>query len=426
LANCRQQICKVDRKYSKMTLNIYRVCEQFPPAKGGLSSGMADLSLAQHKMGHNITVITRATKNDNLDKLNPPYNVIKLDSKRILDFSWKAYELIKQLSAKPDIVHYHGPAAFLYLMRKTQKDPPLVFTMHTVRKYEYSLFKNLPDVVKDFEKKMGSPVICKPKFYNFLSRIVLKEFFIEKYICKRADFIIVVAKYFSEQIQKYYGVPYHKICVAYNGSKFDPMKIPDVDIFHLQKLKIDPSRQIILYVGRTDWVKRVHLLIESMPLLLKKYPNSFLVIAGEGEQDKDLARLIKKLNLSEYVIMLGWIPHNELAMLYKNANCFCLPSYWEGLSKALLEAISEKIPVIATDNLSNREVLQDGEFGWLVSKPSPEKWSEVIETVFSNENQADTKKRCDGAFKYLNENFRWKHVAERIEIAYQKLLSNSS
>ncbi|MFX0135859.1 MAG: glycosyltransferase family 4 protein, partial [Candidatus Hodarchaeota archaeon] len=184
-------------------MKICRICEQFPPAKGGLSPGMLDLSLAQHERGHDVTVITRSSNGDSKFDSKMPFKVIRIQSMRIFDFSWKAYNTIKGLSSKPDVVHAHGPVAFFYLMRRNRFDPPLVFTMHVVRKYEYSLFQDLPEMVRNFEKRMGWRVINKPRFYGKLSFLVWKEYFLEKYICKRADHLVVVAKYFIEQVHRY-------------------------------------------------------------------------------------------------------------------------------------------------------------------------------------------------------------------------------
>ncbi len=403
-------------------IKISRICEQFPPAEGGLSSGMFDLSMAQHKLGHDITVFAPLSENSSEFDSKTPFTVTRIPSKRIFDFSWKACDALTKLSTPPDIVHTHGPAAFNYLIRRTNTDPPLVHTMHAVRKYQYNLLKQLPEMVKSFEKKSGLQVIQKPKSYNRISPNIFKAFFLEKYICRRVNHIVVVSKYFADQINSYYGVSYEKISVVYNGSKFNPQKVCSADNSKFHSYGINTQNDVILYVGRTDWAKRVHILVEAMPEVLRKYPHACLIIAGTGDQNRDLSQLVKKLRLSNSVKLLGWVPHDDLPELYNIARCFCLPSYWEGLSKAILDAMSTGVPVIATDNLSNREILHNGKFGWLVEEPTPEAWSKTMEVVLSGRVEV----KVNRASKLIDTMYRWEHVAERIDVAYQKVLKHLS
>lgn len=377
--------------------------------------------MAQHERGHKVIVITRSAENDTRVDSQFPFDVIRVPSKKSIPFGLKSYIVIRKLSFRPDIIHSHGPAGFYYLVQRNSDSPPLVHTMHAVRKYQFGLFRDLPVVVKKFEKVVGAPAVKKPKYYKTLSLGVRKEFFLEKYICQHADHIVVVAKYFADQINEYYSVPHDKITVAYNGSKFDSTEAKTADISVAHSFGLDLNSEIILYVGRTDWVKRVHLLVEAMPLLLKKFPHAFLVIAGTGDQSHDLLRLIEKLGLIKSVKLLGWIPHEDLPSLFKVTKCFCLPSYWEGLSKSLLEAMSARIPVIATDNPSNNEILQNGIYGLLVKEPTPEAWSKAIAKILFGGTKVE--QTINRASLLLDKMYRWEHVAQRIDMAYQKVLA---
>lgn len=402
-------------------LRIARICEEFPPLKGGLSSGMLDLTTAQHKKGHNVTVITRSHPGDLEVDSRLPFKIIRIRSKKIMTFGLKAYSKIQRFAIKPDIVHSHGPAAFAYLLCRRKEDTPLVHTMHAVRKYQYGLFQNLPDMVRAFEKKLGSSVIKKPAYFKKLSPKVIKELFLEKYICKRVDHLILVAEYFRDQLNEYYGVPLDKMSISYNGSKFKPNDFSETHNSDINPLRIDTTKKIILYIGRTDWVKRVHLLIESMPFLLKKFPDACLVIVGKGDHDADLPRLVDKLMLRDCVKFLSWLPHEELPALFKVAKCFCLPSYWEGLSKAALEAFSAEIPFIGTANLSNMEITNNGRIGWLVNEATPEAWSNAICKVLSG--GSDVRERTQNASGIVDQMYRWNHVAIRLQSAYERILS---
>lgn len=404
-------------------LKIARICEEFPPLKGGLSSGMLDLAKAQYDMGNKVTIITRSHPGDKEVDSRLPFKVMRIQSKKIMTFGLKAYTKIHGFSVKPDIVHSHGPAAFAYLLCRRKSDPPLVHTMHAVRKYQYGLFQDLPDLVRSFEKKLGSHAIKKPNYYKKLSPKVIKELFLEKYICQRAGHVVLVAKYFSDQLNEYYAIPSDKMSISYNGSKFKLNDFSETHISGIKSAGIDPNKKIILYIGRTDWVKRVHILIEAMPLLFKKFPDACLVIVGKGDHDADLPRLVDKLLLKDSVKFLSWLPHDKLPALFKIAKCFCLPSYWEGLSKAVLEAFSAGVPFIGTDNLSNKEITNNGKLGWLVNDTTPEAWSNAICKVLSG--GSDIWEKTQKAAKIVDQMYRWNHVANRIQSAYERILSEN-
>jgi glycosyltransferase involved in cell wall biosynthesis len=400
-------------------LAIVRVCEQFPPRAGGLASGMLDVSLGQHEKGHSVTVITRRVPGDKEFDSAIPFAVVRIPAEGSATFAFRARRAIRDLPVRPDIVHTHGPSAFFYLAGRKKGDSPLVHTVHAIRRYQFAVFRDLPRMVKAFEERHHLRVLRKPAYYRSFSTNVLKELFLERYICRHANNVAVVAEYFVEQIKEFYGIDPARITVIYNGSTFSVPGGLSHDTLGSDHSTMGEQRTI-LYVGRTDWVKRVHLLVEAMPAVIKEFPATRLMIVGRGDQDRDLAQLVAKRGLEESVRLMGWVPHDELPALLNSASCFCLPSYWEGLSKSLLEAMGCRVPVIASDNPANREILRGGELGWIVEEPSAEAWGRQIKTVLSCGHGVMDKVERGSAL--LDEMYRWKHVVERLDTAYEKVL----
>lgn len=402
-------------------LKICRVCEQFPPGAGGLAPGMFDLTNVQHDQGHKVTVITNSCSGDTEFDSRQPFDIIRIEAKRIFEFAWKAFDVISQVNIRPDIIHLHGPSSAVFIMRRSAGFPPLIQTLHAVRKYQLELFRDVPAMVRKLEERTGFPVVDAPPYMGMFSAGVIKDLLLERYICQRIDHLAVVAEYFAKQIKEYYKVPDDNITIVYNGSKFDSSAIKGVDDTDLNRFGICEKHKTILYTGRTDWVKRVHLLVEAMPIILRKFPDCRLVIAGDGDQSRDLQNLVQKLSLSEYVKLLGWLPHSDLPKLFKVANCFCLPSYWEGLSKSAIEAMSARVPVVASGNLSNNELLAFGKYGWLVDDATPEAWCKTIEGVLCGGMEVN--KKVEDAASVVNLMYRWNLVAARMDTAYEKMIS---
>lgn len=240
-------------------------------------------------------------------------------------------------------------------------------------------------------------------------------------MCQHADHLALVATYFGQQVGEYYGVPSDRCTVAYNGSDF---RRPSSTCARAVKasLGLHKDDSVILYVGRLDWVKRAHLLVQALPAVLERDEHARLLLVGDGDQRPDLEFLITKMGLEGCVSILGWVRHGELHDIYQCAECLCLPSIWEGLSKVVLEAMSLGVPVVASDIPGNREVLQSGRTGFLVERPDPACWASTLCEVLANPGEANARARQ--AVACVEEKYRWPHVAERLDGVYKMLVES--
>ena len=107
------------------------------------------------------------------------------------------------------------------------------------------------------------------------------------------------------------------------------------------------SRRIIS-VGRLEPQKNQMLLINAFSHIHKEYPDYKLEIYGEGSLRKQLQSRINELNLKDAVYLCGC--SSDIDSIMENALLFVLPSDYEGLSNALIEALSIGMPVISTDH----------------------------------------------------------------------------
>jgi glycosyltransferase involved in cell wall biosynthesis len=121
---------------------------------------------------------------------------------------------------------------------------------------------------------------------------------------------------------------------------------------------------VILGVGRLTAQKAFSVLIEAFAQVRKSYPTRLLIL-GEGEERPQLEALIRQLGLEQDVNLPGFVSNPYPYMAH--AALFVLSSRWEGLPTVLVEAMSLRTPVIATDCPSGpREILRNGQYGQLV------------------------------------------------------------
>ena len=101
-----------------------------------------------------------------------------------------------------------------------------------------------------------------------------------------------------------------------------------------------------------------------------KYPEAKLLIAGEGPLRKTLEKFSRRLGISKKVLFLGF--QKDLAVFYSGIDIFVMPSLWEGMPVALLEALSYGLPVVATAVSGIPEVVSNSREGFLVAPANPQ------------------------------------------------------
>lgn len=203
--------------------------------------------------------------------------------------------------------------------------------------------------VKSIENNIGKGI--KTLIYN-----KVYNFFIRK-LYNKADSIVSVSKYIGLDLIENYGIKKEKICTIYNGVNKDVIDGLKCEVLSDSEYKIFKN-PVIINVGALSLQKGQWHLIKIMPELRKKIPNVQLVILGNGECYKELLDLVKTLNLSECVHLLG-VKDNPYKYMY-NAKVFVLSSLYEGFPNVLVEAMTVGIPVISVDCKSGpRELFQE-------------------------------------------------------------------
>lgn len=135
----------------------------------------------------------------------------------------------------------------------------------------------------------------------------------------------------------------------------------DTDAFQPREQVSGSSRDSdsvrFLFVGRFIGWKGHRVLVESFAKLLRGGAQATLMLVGTGPNLPTIQSLCVNLRIENHVAFLGWIPHTDMPSVYQKADVFVLPSAAEGLSVALIEAMSAGLPVIASDFPGNRDVL---------------------------------------------------------------------
>ena len=150
-------------------------------------------------------------------------------------------------------------------------------------------------------------------------------------------------------------------------------------------LSCDPDAKIALFTGRLTHKKGLFELVSAWQSVAERIPNSQLWLVGEGPDRDQLSEKIRDLDLVGRVVMPGTF--DDVEDFLAAADAFTLPSYTEGLSLSLLEAMAHRLPVIASDIVGNRQLIVNGTHGRLIPAQEVESLASAIYETFANDNQ---------------------------------------
>ena len=148
----------------------------------------------------------------------------------------------------------------------------------------------------------------------------------------------------------------------------------------------------LLSIGRLTYQKGHEFLIQAMSKVVSRFPNAKAGICGDGPLRPQLEAQIREARLSNHVKLLGaW---EDISPLLASAEIFILPSRWEGLSRALMEAMAAGLPVIASKVDGIKDLITDGMNGLLVPSEDAEALAKSILQLIDN---AEMRKRIAAA-----------------------------
>jgi glycosyltransferase involved in cell wall biosynthesis len=151
------------------------------------------------------------------------------------------------------------------------------------------------------------------------------------------------------------------------------------------ELGLNPDDFVYLSVGRLVLQKGHTYLLEAAKLVVDRYPEKCVfLIAGEGHLRENLEQKVKQLSLDRVVFFLGNRP--DIPDLLFLADVFVLPSLWEGLPLAVLEAMSAGLPVIATRVEGVEAVITDGENGTLLPSKDVQALADALIDIREDDN----------------------------------------
>ena len=283
---------------------------------------------------------------------------------------------------KPDIINFH-------------------FFVHTgLAVILVKIFTKVPVVLnltgrKDVYKKM--PIFWKLYF---------------KLIRKFTDFTISVSRYCLDEEEKISIIPW--------GADIDKFS-PEIGGENIRKkLNISKDDIVLFAVQRLSPEKRVDIIIEAMREIQKEFSNIKLIIGGKGPEEKHLKYLTEKLNLSEKIIFLSYIPELDLPSFFASSDIFVLHSTFETFGIVFPQAFAAGKVVLSVNNSAIPELITHRITGFLVEPLNSQALARGVITLIKDEELR--RKLAQRAREKAVEIYNWDKITQRYETIFAKLI----
>jgi glycosyltransferase involved in cell wall biosynthesis len=120
--------------------------------------------------------------------------------------------------------------------------------------------------------------------------------------------------------------------------------------------------------------------------VIAEYPDLHILFVGDGELREELQLQVREAGVEGHIHFLGF--RQDIPELLAASDCFVLPSLWEGLPMALVEAMATGLPIIATEVSGSKQAMINGETGLLVGPGDVAQLEEAMVRLLSQPDQA--------------------------------------
>jgi len=307
---------------------------------------------------------------------------------------WEIKQFLEQI--KPDLVHFpHFNLPLLYSGK-------YVVTIHDLIKH---FFKGRATTTK-------RPLVYWPKYLAY--RLLVKR------AVMKARAVIVPTFWWQEKLADFYKIKKSQIFVTHEG--VDEFFLKKGDRFLTAERKLLKkygltNKDFLIYTGSVYPHKNIARLIKALKQIDKK--EVFLaVVCARSVFSKRLEQMAKRLKMDSRVKFLGFVPDQELVVLYQQALALVQPSLMEGFGLTGLEAMACGCPVVSSNTTCLPEV-----YGKAVLYFDPLDEREIKKAILKILNNPISRKKLIDLGRKQAAKFSWAKTAEKTIKVYQKALN---
>ncbi|PER96998.1 glycosyltransferase family 4 protein [Bacillus cereus] len=376
--------------------NILMVSHDYFPNIGGVAVYVHEMSKALSQMGHKVTILTkyRSENFEIKEEYFADLKIIRVPISRVkklddLQYIFRMRKLIKKLQKveKIDVIHWHTLNKDAKVMRNLQVEGLEVYTNHL------SWFRMLYNQ-KNYKK-----------IYSLI---------------KDPDYIICPSREIEKMTGDLFGS--QKTCYLPNGVDPNLFAIDENMEKEMRKMYGIPIKdQVILTTNRMEPIKGMRYLIDTIPDILNKHPDTTFIILGDGSQQRELENRVHAQDIDQSkVIFGGRVSNAEIRKWMTVADVYVQPSLMEGCSIAIIEAMACSKAIVASNIGGNPDIICHGESGLLVESMSSIQIQEKVSYLLA---QPKIRKELgEKARERVENELNWNALAEQLTKIYESPL----
>lgn len=240
-------------------------------------------------------------------------------------------------------------------------------------------------------RKKGLKVLYMAHGFHFFKGAPKKNWMIfypiEKFMARYTDVLVTITKEDYEFAQrKFHTVVKHIHGIGVNAQKYLSVRQEENEKFLKEQNYV--NRYVILCTGELNRNKNQITVIKAIQQVVMVHPEVLLLFAGIGDSKKELENYVLENSLEKNVSFLGY--RNDLEKFVNACNLSVSASYREGLPLNIMEAMLCSKPVIASNNRGHRELIIDGESGYILEPDDIQAFSKKIIYLIENESVVES------------------------------------
>lgn len=379
-------------------MKILNICA-YTWAIGGPARIIYDHTTEVLKQGHQVDILSPMTPGEKSYPVPEGAKLIECArttpiSNYYREFSIEMYQYLKANINQYDVIHMHGIwhfgslAPFLLPHKGV-----LVVTIHGL---------------------LDRWAVAHSKWKKQLVTLLY-----QKRLLGNADLIQINNTDEEQDVIRYLGHRPKNMVIVPNGMKVSEYtNLPPKGIFRT-KHQISDDQKIVLFMGRLNIKKGLDLLLPAFLKVHKLIPEAILILAGPDDgYQKETEAFIKSNNLESRVKLVGMLTDTDKKEALSDANLFVLPSYSEGFSIAVLEAMTSQVPALVSDRVGFGDYIKRYDAAYLTPL-TPDAVAEGLLKILQDADYA--KMISNNAYKMVIENFDIKVVANQLLEEYKKV-----
>ena len=306
-------------------------------------------------------------------------------------FSFKNFKLLKQLKKYCkeecfDLVYCQQPVGGLMGRLIAKKfNIPCIYTAHG-----FHFFKG------------------NSKIKNFVFKTV------EKYLSKYTTALLTINEEDYQAALKFKAKKVYKINgIGVDFSKYNSNLEFDKQALY-NELGVSESDFILLSCGELNKNKNTYRILEAVKNI--NNPNIKYLVCGEGPLKQEYINFVKENNLEDRIKILGF--RKDMPKILSISNLYLMPSFREGLSRAMMEAMSYGLPIVASKIRGNTDLVGNNEGGILCDPSNTKQFEDAIQTLYNNNELA--KQYSERNLQFVK-NFDLQIVLNQLQKIYEEI-----